>query len=91
MIAINNRASSSAGAELLRIPPWMKEAAMVVDDDDDGLLSGSSDERRALGWARYRSFCFVFRGFYDFFTIFIAAFTSLALFSCIFASGSNGE
>lgn len=49
MIAINNRASSSStGAELLRIPPWMKEAAMVVDDDDDGLLSGSSDERGAL-------------------------------------------
>lgn len=88
MIAINSRASSSSGtgAELLRIPPWMKEAAMVVDDDDDdGLLSGSSVELRGS----LPGFCFVFRGFYDFFTIFIAAFTSLALFSWIFASANN--
>lgn len=57
LIAINNRVSSSTGAsDLLRIPPWMKEAAIVLEVDDDGLLSASSDER----WARYRSFCFVF-------------------------------
>lgn len=69
----------------------MKEAAMVVDDDDDGLLSGSSDERGALALGSLPGFCFVFRGFYDFFTIFIAAFTSPALFSWIFASGNLGE
>lgn len=87
MIAINSRASSSSGtgAELLRIPPWMKEAAMVVDDDDYGLLSGSSVELRGS----LPGFCFVFRGFYDFFTIFIAAFTSLTRFSWIFASANN--
>lgn len=71
LIAINNRVSSSTGAsDLLRIPPWMKEAAIVLEVDDDGLLSASSDERTAAlaVVARYPSFCLgFFRGFYDFF------------------------
>lgn len=81
LIAINNRVSSSTGAaDLLRIPPWMKEAAIVLevdDDDDDGLLSASSDER----WARYRSFCFVFFEVFMTFSQFLLRHSLYQLFS----------